>query len=308
MSPAKKREANNVYFLNEDGLAQWPRWDDNWPLPPILWPGAGGRSPTEDERIDDEIKHGTDVNDLTNKVFWDRHPEFRGCRLPRSCQELQQLQRQWALIRGKVESKKGGRGSGVRAPQMHGLADLRPWRAQGTKTPVDPSFGESVSTGEFSDMEREAVVSTVKAGVRDANQLSDRAFFARHPDRNGKRIDPVTEPSLAAEWKKIKGRLVLPILEATDLNEKGKQAMFAGQFLRAMSFLDRARRISISPAQNRAGATFNLGIACLQLKRFAAAIGYFEVVRSFPGISQELRTKADKMFAQAKQEYSKAVP
>jgi tetratricopeptide (TPR) repeat protein len=84
--------------------------------------------------------------------------------------------------------------------------------------------------------------------------------------------------------------------------------MFAGQFIRAMGFFDRARRISISPAQNRAAATFNLGLVSLQVKRFAAAIGYFEIVRSFPGISEELRTKADKMFAQAKQEYGNAVP
>jgi hypothetical protein len=61
---------------------------------------------TEDELIDDEIKRGTNVNDLTNKIFWDRHPEFRGCRLPRSCQELEQLQREWALIRAKVATKK----------------------------------------------------------------------------------------------------------------------------------------------------------------------------------------------------------
>jgi hypothetical protein len=66
---------------------------------------------TEDERIDDEIKRGTSVNDLTNKVFWDRHPGLRGCRLPRSCRELEQLQREWALIRAKVATKKdrGGR-------------------------------------------------------------------------------------------------------------------------------------------------------------------------------------------------------
>ena len=65
-----------------------------------------GRSPTEDEVIDDEIRRGTSVNDLTNKIFWNRHPEFRDCRLPRSCQELEQLQREWALIQGKVAAKK----------------------------------------------------------------------------------------------------------------------------------------------------------------------------------------------------------
>lgn len=98
-----------MYFLNEDGLAQWPR-GENWPMPPPLW-FPGGRSMTEDELIDDEIKRGVSVNDLTNRVFSDRHPELRDCRLPRSCQELERLQREWALIRAKVATKKdhGGR-------------------------------------------------------------------------------------------------------------------------------------------------------------------------------------------------------
>jgi hypothetical protein len=94
-----------MYFLSEDGFSQlWPR-DENWPFPPMIFPGGGGRTMTEDERIDDEIKRGTSVNDLTNKLFWDIHPDFRECRLPRSCQELERLQREWSLIRGGVASK-----------------------------------------------------------------------------------------------------------------------------------------------------------------------------------------------------------
>jgi hypothetical protein len=198
--------------------------------------------------------------------------------------------------------------NGVRVPQMGGFVGVRPRRSQGMRTPVDWSFGEPASTSEFSETERRMVASGVRAGVRGVNQLSDRVFFVRHPDRIGKLIDPRTEPNLAQEWKNIKGRLALPILEAIDSNEKGKQAMFAGQFTRAMGLFDRARRVSISPTQDRAAATFNLGIVSLRLKRFAAAIGYFEVVRSFPVISEELRAKAEKMFALAKQEYSNAVP
>jgi tetratricopeptide (TPR) repeat protein len=176
------------------------------------------------------------------------------------------------------------------------------------RTPVGWSFGEPASTSEFSGTEREMVASAVQAGVRGVNQLSDRVFFVRHPERKGKVINPKTEPNLAEEWKNIKGRLVLPILEAINSNERGKEALIAGQFTRAIGFFDHARRVSISPAQNRAGATFNLGIASLQLKRFAAAIGYFEVVRSFPGISEQLIAKAEQMFARAKQEYRNAVP
>ena len=101
-----------MYLLNEDGLAEWWRErDQNWPFPPIIFPGGGGTIPTEDEVIDDEIRRGTSVNDLTNKLFWNRHSEFRDCRLPRSCQELEQLQREWSLIQSKVTAKKtqGGR-------------------------------------------------------------------------------------------------------------------------------------------------------------------------------------------------------
>ena len=100
-----------MYLLSEDGVAEWSRdWDKNWPFPPIIIPG-GGVPPTEDEVIDNEIRRGMSVNDLTNKLFWSRHPEFRDCRLPGSCQELEQLQREWSLIHGKVTAKKsqGGR-------------------------------------------------------------------------------------------------------------------------------------------------------------------------------------------------------
>src|SRR5688572_16750554 len=127
------------------------------------------------------------------------------------------------------------------------------------RTPIYRSFGQPASTGEFSVTEREMVAAEIKKGGRNVNQLSDRVFFARHPDRNGKLIDPKLEPNLAEEWKNIKGRLVLPILEAIDSNEKGKEAMYANQYSRAIGFFDRARRVSIAPAQIRAGATFNLG-------------------------------------------------
>lgn len=68
---------------------------------------GGGRSKTEDEIIDDETKRGTIVDDFANKIFGNRHPELRDCRLPRSCQELEKLQREWARIRAKVAAKKG---------------------------------------------------------------------------------------------------------------------------------------------------------------------------------------------------------
>lgn len=177
-------------------------------------------------------------------------------------------------------------------------------------------FGEFAATGEFSEAEREMVASEIskmvdsssQPGHRDVNRVSDQVFFTRYPGRNGRLIDPKTEPNLAEEWKGIKARLVLPILGAILSNKKGKEAMLANQFLRAVKLFDRARRVSISPAEKRAGATYNLGIANLQLKRLAAAIGYFEIVRTFPGSSAGLKAKAEKSFLQTKQEYQKAVP
>ena len=170
------------------------------------------------------------------------------------------------------------------------------------------SFGGSAVTSEFSEAEREIVGAAARSGLRDLNQLSDRVFFARYPDRKGRLIDPKLEPMLAEEWKIIKARLVLPVLTAIDLRDKGNQAFMAGQLTRAMGFFDQARRISISPAEDRARATYNLGLTNRTLKRYAAAIGYFEVVRTFPGISDKLRGKAEKSFVLAKHAYREAVP
>ena len=96
-----------MYLLSGDGIAQPWNWD--WTKQPWLpLPGSGGSAPTrtEDEIIDDELKHGLSVGQLTDKIFGNRHPEFRGCSLPRSCQELRELQREWARIHAKIEGRK----------------------------------------------------------------------------------------------------------------------------------------------------------------------------------------------------------
>ena len=64
----RRARKTNMYLLNEAGFGQPLR------LPP--------EKVSENKLIDDEINHGTSVKDLTNKVFWLRHPELRGCRLP----------------------------------------------------------------------------------------------------------------------------------------------------------------------------------------------------------------------------------
>jgi hypothetical protein len=169
------------------------------------------------------------------------------------------------------------------------------------------AFAGSAPADQFSEAERELVGSAARSGPRDVNQLSDLVFFARYPDRQGRLIDPRQEPGLAAEWNEIKSRLVAPILAALDLRDRGNQAFRADQFRLAMRLFDQARRVSVSPAADRASATFNLGLVNHSIKRFATAIGYFEVVRTFPGSSPELRTKAEKRLAQAKADYFNAV-
>ena len=87
----RRARKTNMYLLNEAGFGQPLR------LPPKVW---------ENKLIDDEINHGTSVKDLTNKVFWLRHPELRGCRLQASCRDLKQLQQEWMRIHAKVSTSK----------------------------------------------------------------------------------------------------------------------------------------------------------------------------------------------------------
>lgn len=92
-----------MYLRSEDGLAQPERWfDPRWFQLPL--PGSA-KEPTEDELIDEQMKPGYTVGQITDKVFGILHPEFRGCSLPRSCQELVRLQREWTRLRAKVEGR-----------------------------------------------------------------------------------------------------------------------------------------------------------------------------------------------------------
>ena len=55
------------------------------------------------------------------------------------------------------------------------------------------------------------VRNAIARGERSANRLTDSVFYAHHPERRGR---PITagEPALIAEWKSIRGGLVLPEL------------------------------------------------------------------------------------------------
>lgn len=71
----------------------------------------------------------------------------------------------------------------------------------------DEGFGDLVRGG----MASAAVLVALAAGERDEKALTNKVFFARHPELGGRPIRP-DERDLAAEWTKIRDRLVRPLL------------------------------------------------------------------------------------------------
>jgi len=56
---------------------------------------------------------------------------------------------------------------------------------------------------------------SIASGVRDERQITNRVFFAHHPEMKGRRIRP-DERALAAEWIRIRNQLVRPALAVED--------------------------------------------------------------------------------------------
>jgi uncharacterized protein YcbK (DUF882 family) len=66
----------------------------------------------------------------------------------------------------------------------------------------------------YESPEEGAVRQAITAGVTDVNELTNRGFFARHPERSGRALSP-TEPgfgALSTEWKTIRDTVVRPML------------------------------------------------------------------------------------------------
>jgi hypothetical protein len=77
---------------------------------------------------------------------------------------------------------------------------------------VPPLGGIGQLTGESTD--QTAVRQAIAAGIRDVNELTNRAFFALHPERGGRALSP-SEPgfaALGAEWKTLRDTVVRPML------------------------------------------------------------------------------------------------
>ncbi len=78
----------------------------------------------------------------------------------------------------------------------------------------EPSEGARQNeTSSAAPTEAAQIRSQIAAGVRDESSLTDGVFFARHPERDHRPIARRERP-LAAEWLRIRDRLVRPALAA----------------------------------------------------------------------------------------------
>jgi hypothetical protein len=77
----------------------------SWPHPFAPW------GPNDEKTFTDEFGKGTrDENKLADAVFYARHPEWEGRRLPgkRSSPDIENLKEEWRFLRAMVEAKKPG--------------------------------------------------------------------------------------------------------------------------------------------------------------------------------------------------------
>lgn len=114
---------------------------------------------------------------------------------------------QWAI--DKYGLKDGGPGFSVGT----GKPIPQEWREWGRRGRPRPAAPPPAGNG---GREALAVRQAIARGQRDAGKLTNLVFFARHPERGGRKLVK-TEPrfrQLADEWLAIRDRLVKPALRA----------------------------------------------------------------------------------------------
>ena len=96
--------------------------------------------------------------------------------------------------------------------------------------PLEPEVGHELMAppdhglpGQISyeSPEQTTVRQAIAAGTTDINELTNRVFFARHPERGGRALSP-SEPgfsALSTEWKTIRDTVVRPMLGTTDTSD-----------------------------------------------------------------------------------------
>ena len=68
-----------------------------------------------------------------------------------------------------------------------------------------------------------AVLAAVATGERDERALTNRVFFARHPELAGRKLRR-DETRLVSEWLQIRDRLVRPLLITRPVASAGARA------------------------------------------------------------------------------------
>jgi hypothetical protein len=81
------------------------------------------------------------------------------------------------------------------------------------ETPGATAPGGTVSDAPRRGQWSEAIRLAIAGGVRDENRLTDMVFHARHPERQGRPLQP-TESQLIQEWMDVRDRLVRRALPA----------------------------------------------------------------------------------------------
>ena len=89
------------------------------------------------------------------------------------------------------------------------LAAARQQAPQGLAMEGGAAFESEEETGD-------TVTQQIRSGIRDENQLTNRIFFQRHPERGGQKIS-AQERQLAEEWLEIRNRVVRPALRAAGI-------------------------------------------------------------------------------------------
>src|SRR5215510_107641 len=155
--------------------------------------GAGREVDAVKLAMAEGIRSGNELSDL---IFFRRHPERRGRSISSGEPRFVPLSREWLDIH-----------DGIVRPVLH--ETMEDEMAQ-----VQPELGAAGASRQV--IERPLVIGQIIAGERDPNKLTNQVFFLRHKDLQGRRIAP-GETALKQEWLSIRRDIVQPALASIGL-------------------------------------------------------------------------------------------
>jgi hypothetical protein len=106
-------------------------------------------------------------------------------------------------------------------------------RTRETDISYQRELGDAATAGQVRAKDETSLIqSLIQAGSRDENDITNKLFFNRHPERRGKKINPIEAgfKALSAEWLYIRDRLVRPFLRSA-----GKDNADKTRFLKQMA-------------------------------------------------------------------------